>query len=83
MIANYRIKEKTSTTYNPQSNSIIEQVHQTLANSPRTLQLEEQELDAHNPSSLFLLAAAFVVRAKCHTIMQASPGQLVLGQDMV
>ena len=57
MIANYRIKGKTSTMYNPQSNGIIEQVHQTLANSLRTLELEEQELDAHDPWSPFLSAA--------------------------
>ena len=50
MIANYGIKGKMTTTYNPQSNGIIEHVHQTLANSLRTLELEEQELDAHDPS---------------------------------
>ena len=83
MIANYGIKGKTTTTYNPQSNGIIERVHQILANSLRTLELEEQELDAHDPWSPFLLAAAFAVRATCHTMMQALPGQLVYGQDMV
>ena len=63
MIANYGIKGKTTTTYNPQSNGIIEQVHQTLANSLHALKLEEQELDAHDPWSSFLLAAAFAVQA--------------------
>ncbi len=33
------------TTYNPQSNGIIERVHQTLTNSLRTLELEKQDLD--------------------------------------
>ena len=83
MIANYGIKGKTTTTYNPQSNGIIERVHQTLANSLRTFELEEQELDAHDPWSPFLSAAAFAVRATCHTTMRASPGQLVFGRDMV
>ena len=40
-------------------------------------------LDAHDPWSPFLLAAAFAVQATCYTMMQASPGQLVFGQDMV
>ena len=83
MIANYGIIGKVSTTYNPQSNSIIERIYQALANSLRTLELEEQELDAHDPWSPFLLAAAFVVQATCHTTVQASPGQLVFGHDMV
>ena len=83
MIANYGIKGETTTTYNPQSNGIIKQVHQTLANSLRTLKLDEQELETHDPWSPFLLAAAFAVQATCHTTMQALPRQIVFGQDMV
>lgn len=83
MVANYGMKGKPSTTYNPQSNGIIERVHQTLTNCFRTFELENSELDEHDPSSSFIAATCFAVRATSHTTMKASPGQLVFGRDMI
>jgi hypothetical protein len=58
MCDNYGMKEKPSTNYNPQSNGIIEHVHQVLSNALRTFELENAELDTNNPWDHFLSAAA-------------------------
>jgi hypothetical protein len=79
---NYGLERKPSTEYNPQSNGIIERVHQVLANALRSFELEERELDSTNPWDEFLTAAAFAIRSTHHTTLGASPAQLVYGRDM-
>jgi hypothetical protein len=70
MCLNYGIKDKTSTTFNPQqSNGIIEHVHQVLVgNSLYNFELEEQELNLNNPWSPFLSAVAYAICSTYHTI---------------
>ena len=80
MCDNYRIKEKPSTSYNPQSNGIIEHVNQVLGNALRTFELEEKELDTNDPWGHFLSAAAWAIRSTVHTTLDATPGQLVFGR---
>ena len=84
MCDNYGMKEKPSTSYNPQSNGIIECVHQVLGNALRTFELEEKELDINDPWEHFLSAAAWATRSTpVHTTLDATPGQLVFGRDML
>jgi hypothetical protein len=83
MRINYGLKKKQSTPYNPQSNGIIERVHQVLNDAIRTFELSKQELDPNDPFSSFLSAAAFAIRSTYHTTLGASPGQLVFGRDMI
>ena len=83
MCLNYGVKPKPSTTYNPQSNGIIERVHQVLGNALRTFELEEQELDMTDPWSSFLAAAAYAIRSTYHTTLEATPAQMVYGRDML
>ena len=45
--------------------------------------MEEHELDKQDPWVPFLAAAAFAVCSTFHTIMQATPSQLVFGRDML
>ena len=80
---NMGLKKKPTTDYNPQGNAIIERVHQVLGNSLRTFELEERELDAHNPFEPFLTATAYAIRSTFHTTLKATPGQLVFGRDML
>ena len=75
MCDNCGIKEKPSTTYNPQSNGIIERVHQVLGNALRTFELEEKELDTNDPWGPFLSAAAWAIQRTVHTTLDATPGQ--------
>ena len=80
---NYGIKEKHSTSHNPQSNGIIERIHQVMGNSLRTFQLESQELSENDPWTPYLASVAWAVRSTYHTVLNATPGQLVFGRDMV
>ena len=58
MCDNHGIKEKPSSSYNPQSNGIVERVHQVLGNPLRTFELENKELDTNDPWGHFLNTAA-------------------------
>ena len=74
---------KPTTTHNPQSNSIVERIHQVLNDMLRTMELEERELDPSHPFDEALSAAACAIRCTDHTTLQATPGQLVFGRDMI
>jgi hypothetical protein len=82
LIDNYGLTHKSSTDYNPQSNGIIERVHQVLGNALRNFEIENRELDKQNPWDEFLSAAAFAIRSTHHTTLGASPAQLVFQRDM-
>jgi len=80
---NYGLTPKPSTEYNPQANSMIERIHLTLGNMLRSYELEEQELDDDHPFDEVLNAAAWALRSTYHTVLNATPGQLVFGRDML
>jgi hypothetical protein len=82
-IKNYGLTKARTTPYNPQSNGIIERVHQVLNDALRTFELEERELDQYDPWTPFLQAACFVIRSTYHTTLGATPTQLVFGRDMI
>jgi hypothetical protein len=75
----YGIKRKGNTVQNPQSNAILERVHQTIKNIFRTF--SKENLDEKNPWGGILATTMFAVRATYHTTMQATPTQLVFGRD--
>jgi len=84
MCKNYGVKEKHSTSHNPQSNGVIERIHQVVGNSLRTFQLESAALNEDDhPWTPYLASVAWAVRSTHHTILDATPGQLVFGRDMV
>ena len=82
LIDNYGLIRKASTEYNPQSNGIIERVHQVLGNALRNFEIENRELDNQNPWDEFLSSAAFAIRSTHHMTLGASPAQLVFNRDM-
>jgi hypothetical protein len=78
----YGIDKKPITKRNPQANSIVERVHQTIGNMLRTFSVQDnQGIDEKDPWSGILAAVAFAVRATVHTTTQASPSQLIFGRD--
>jgi hypothetical protein len=83
MCENLGIDCKPTTSYNPQGNAIIERIHQVMGNMLRTFELEERDLDPQDPWGEFLQQCAFGIRSTHHTTLQASPGQLVFGRDMI
>ena len=83
LCSNMEMKPKRSTSHNPQSNGIIERVHQVLGNMLRTFELEEEELDKARPFEPFLSSAAYAIRSTYHTTLDATPAELVFGRNML
>ena len=83
MRVEYGIKRKPITVRNPQANSIIERIHQTIGNMIRTFRVNETYMDSDDPWSGLLSAVAFATRATIHTTLQATPMQLVFGRDAI
>ena len=52
-------------------------------NLVRTYDLQNNYLDEDNPWSDILSATDFLVQSTYHTMLQATPGQLVIGCDMI
>ena len=77
----YGLKSKPITTRNPQSNAIIERIHQTIGNIIRTFDVSN--IINNDSWSGILAATMFDVSATYHTTLQASPMQLVFGRDAI
>lgn len=78
----YPIKGKQITVRNPQANSILERVHQTIGNMFRTFEMQDSD-DFQSNIQGVINAIMFAVRATYHTTLQASPMQLVFGRDAI
>jgi hypothetical protein len=71
-------------TQNPQANAIVEHTHQMLGNLIKSFQLQDKPYnDPDDPWGGILVAIAFALRSTYHTTLQATPGQLIFGRDMV
>ena len=77
----YGLKRKHITTRNPQSNAIIEWIHQTIGNIIRTFDVSN--IVNNDPWSGILAATIFSVWATFYTTVQYSPMQLVFGRDAI
>ena len=73
--------KKVITTRNPQANSIIERVHQTIGNMIRSFEINKST--DTDPWDAVLAATMFAVRTTAHTTLQATPAQLVFGRDAI
>ena len=83
LLRDFSIKPTPTTIKNPQANSILERIHQVLGNMLRTKDLQTHEFDDLDPWSELLASAAWAIRSTHHTTLQATPGQLVFGRDML
>ena len=79
----YGLKRKPTSKKNPQANSILERIHQVVSNMLRSYNLDDQELDTLDPFSEYLNGIAWAIRCTFHTTLEATPGQLVYGRDMI
>ena len=77
----YGLKRKPITTKNPQSNAIIKRIHQNIGNIIRTFDVSN--IVNNDPWSGILAATMFAVRATYHTLLHASPMQLVFVRDAI
>ena len=79
---NFGFERKTITTQNPQSNGIIERIHQVVGDMIRTRAIcSKHDLDEHFGFHGVLAAVRDAVRCIVHTTTQATPTQLVFGRD--
>jgi hypothetical protein len=69
---------------NLQANVIVECAHQTSGNLIRSFQLQDKPYyDPDDPWGGILAAITFALRSTYHMTLQAMPGQLIFGRDMV
>ena len=81
---NMGIKKKPSNAWNPQSNAILERIHQVLADGLRAFDLEGTpiDLEENDPFEQYLSAVSYAIRSAFHQSHGHSPAQLVFGRDM-
>jgi len=75
----YGIKKRRITVRNPQANSIVERVHQTISNILPTFKIHDTTVDEEDPWSGLLTPTVFTIRSTVHTTTQHTPIQLVFG----
>eukprot|EP00957_Ditylum_brightwellii_P079037 6011388-Ditylum_brightwellii.AAC.1 len=80
-LKDYGVKKKPITVRNPQANSIIERIHQTIGNMIGSFEVHSTDIDEKDPWTCILSAVRFATRATVHTSMQATPTQLVFDRD--
>ncbi len=68
---------------NPQANAICEHIHQVLETMIYTSELDMT--DSVHPADIdtFIDNAAWAFRSTYHTVLKASPGAAIFGQDML
>jgi hypothetical protein len=81
----YGIELRLITTANPQSNAVVERIHQVIGNMLRSFDVENCYLlpPPHDPFAGLISAIAFAIRSTWSTSSHATPGQLVFGRDML
>ena len=82
LLESYGILPRLSTVKNPQTNSIVERSHQVIADALRSMELNKRPFDETSASAI-LAAVAWGLRSTYHSVLRASPGQVIFGRDMV
>jgi len=83
MLESMGIEAVPTTVKNPQAN-FVERIHQTLGNMLHTQELDDNyPFDLNDPWTDIISKCAWTLRASVHSLMEASPGQLIFGRDML
>jgi hypothetical protein len=69
--------------WNRQSNGIIERIHLVIGSMLRTFEDNNRDLPSIIPLLSFISAASWATHSTYHTTLQATPGRLVFGRDML
>jgi hypothetical protein len=86
MLQRHGIKGRCTTSKNPQANAICERMHQTIGNTLRALHSLHPPDGIESANHLVDTALAnclFATRAALHGGLNASPGSLAFGRDMI
>ena len=78
------VKKCPSNAWNPQSNAILEQIHQVLVNGLVTFDLEGTHIDEYkeDPFDEYLTVVSYTIGSSYHQSHGHLPTQLILGRDM-
>jgi hypothetical protein len=79
----YGIKHKPTSVENPQANAILEHIHAVLGNMLCTSKLDMAKTVKASDIDVLLSDAAWAVCSAYHTVLTASPGAAIFGQDML
>ncbi len=77
------IKHKPTSVKNPQANAILEHIHGVLGNMLHTSELNMAESVKDSDIDVFLSDAKWAIHSTYHTVLKASPGAAIFGQDML
>ena len=55
--------------WNPQSNAILERIHQVFGNFMQLFDLDEVELHPEDPWEEYIMATAYALRSRYHTTL--------------
>ena len=80
---NMGMKAKTSLPWNPQSNTILERIHQVLQDPLTSADLDNMDIEDGNedPFNECLTKASYAIRSAFHATHGYSPAQLVFGDE--
>lgn len=84
LCANMSMKQYVGLPWNPQSNSILEQIHQVLGDGMRVFDLENMDIDVEDedPFDKYLTSVPYAIRSAFHQTHGFSPSQLVYGREI-
>ena len=78
---NMGLEQKPSLAWNPQSNAILERIHQVLQGCLTAFQLDDKDINEDDPDPFeeYLSSASYAIRCAFHATHSHSPGALVFG----
>ena len=79
----FYVKPTCTAIKKPQKNAIIDRIHQVLGSMIKTKDLANVMFDVDAPWSKIIASIAYTVRLSYHSTLQATPGQVVFGCDML
>jgi hypothetical protein len=83
LYATYGVKRKLTSIKNPTASAILEHIHAVFSNMLCTAKLDMAELVNASDIGIFLSDAAWAIHSTHHTVLKASPGAAIFGQDML
>ena len=84
LCAHIGLKQRPSNAWNPQSNAILERIHQVLGDGLTTFDLENTFInpDEEDPLDEYLSSIPYAIWSSYHQSHGHSPAQLVFGRDI-
>ena len=82
---NMGLKQKESNSWNPQSNAILEQIHQVLGDGLQACNLDNKDIDADkdDPFDEYITAVTYAICCAYYQTHGHSPAQLIYRRDML